>query len=195
MSEKIENKETEIVAPELVAALEAQTIAEAAMGQDTGYLTLSTGVVIEPLIISKQTVSDLMAQVAAPEPPMYDPGDKGKPQPHYDAPSYKKAMASYEAQVSKLIFDYVLIRGLDVISVPDHLEPEESDGWLEEMLYVMRRTSVSDIERHLMWFREIAAPTEEDTMILMYIISRDAFVSEEGVNDALASLKSDATGG
>lgn len=194
MSENNQEQKTDIAAPELDAALKAQAIAEAAMDKDTGYLTLSTGVVIEPLDISKQTVSDLMAQVEAPTPPMYDPGEKGKPQPHYDAPSYKKAFAAYEARVSKLIFDYVLIRGLEIISVPEALEPVDSDDWLEEMMYVMGRTKVSPIERRLMWFREIAAPTEEDTMLLMYIISRDAFVSEEGVNDALASLKSDATG-
>ena len=191
--EKMQEHNEEIVSPELLQVMQAKELAEAAMDKD-GLLTLSTGVVIQPLEISKQTVADLVARTPAPQPPQYDPGNKGRLQPNYDAPSYKSAVTSHETQVSKPIFDYILLRGLEVVSVPDHLEPMDSDDWLEEMLYVLGLSEVSDIERHLIWFREIAAPSQEDTMLLMYIISRDAFVGEKGVNDALASLKSDESG-
>lgn len=152
-------------------------------------ITLSTGVVLKVKPVPKHFIFTVTSRFEKPKVPVYLNESKGREEENPNDPDYIEAVEMYVADIASAAIDVVILRGTEVISIPDGFPDHNSKDWKEEMEILGMPLIKKERARYLAWIKGMACPLEEDIEILMEIIGQHTGVSEADTAEAVARFR------
>lgn len=162
--------------------------------------TMENGIVLRIKPVPPMMLRTAARHLERPKPPMWHNEAKGTDEENPFDPDYLRDSQQWAIDVSDAGFALALILGTEVVSVPDGIEPVDSDAWIEDLRAaheVIGRDFVVHTEgkaRYLDWLRLYAIPTNTDTFRLTKILTSGIALTDEEVEAAARSFRRDSTG-
>ena len=161
---------------------------------DNGEVKLPCGVRVQFSQISLSIFDEINRIFTDPKPPMCEIVEKSEPGKPYmeenpNDPDYQQALRDMARDRGNAIIDAVIILGCDL------LDPLPDNGWLKKLQYVVKITGAPDLTDF-----DLDDPMDlEFVFKKFYAIGKDGLdnllrstgVTEEGIEDAIASFPSD----
>lgn len=155
--------------------------------EESTLFDLPNGVKGKVVPVSARLISDVLARIKDPEPPMVFIEDKGREEPNYSDPTYLRAMRDAEAERNSAGMDAMLMFGLQIVGGLN------TDSWLNnlKMMSKMGHIDLSiynlddPLELEYLYKRYIGSTAEVFTRI-----GEVSGISPEEVAKAEASFKS-----
>ncbi len=164
----------------VVKALEETEAGE----RDGNVVTLSTGVQLRVKPMPKHFIFQVTERYKKPKVPVYFDETKGREEENPEDPDYIEAMQMHLAEISNASTDVAILRGTEVVHVPDDVMGPDSDDFKME-LEVLKFGMVDNARaRYLAWIKAIAAPLDSDIENLFEEIGRLTGVTEADVAEA-----------
>ncbi len=94
---------------------------------------------VRALPLPSLLLNRIYSQYPDPSPPMVEielPSGGKRMEPNPNDPDYLERLERHRLQVARKVLDVVLLRGLEVLSIPPHVPPLEESGWVEEISYL-----------------------------------------------------------
>lgn len=154
--------------------------------------TLSSGAVLRFKPVPPLAIREASLSVPLPAVPMVKLEDREELEPNPNDPDYLEAIAEREAKQFYVIGELLMMVGTEIASLPDNVEPIESDEWLEPFtLGLGMKIDVSNkYKRKLAWLRLYAIRTETEVTEVMFGITRITGTLELEVQRAAAAFRS-----
>lgn len=152
-------------------------------------ITLSTGVVLKVKPVPKHFIFTVTSRFEKPAVPVYYNESKGREEENPNDPDYAEAVEMYVADVANAAVDVALLRGTEVVSIPDGFPDHNSKYWKEEMEVLGMPLKTKERARYLAWIKAMVCPLEEDIEILMEIIGQHTGVSEADTAEAVERFR------
>lgn len=165
----------------------------AATVKDDGLVHLSTGVVLVPQPIPKMYIMDVVKELEKKRPKVpveYIP-ELEREEENPMSPTYIEEKDRFEDMLNTAMIDLVILKGSKLHSVPEDVEPVESEGWVEDYSIFGISVPKTGKIRYLRWIRSVAAPTDEDVQKLLRKLAPTLGVTEASVDEALSNFPSD----
>ena len=149
---------------------------------DKHIFTASTGVKfrLSAIPISVIASSEEKWEAKAPKPPVYEetPGS-GVFTENRSNPEYIAEKAKWERQYQDHLMNLAIVFSTKVLYVPETLEPESSDVWINSLLYFSKRNNLeipeditSDpLTRHIWWLKVVAISDPADYLTFIERVS------------------------
>jgi len=151
--------------------------------RDRDIVTLSTGVQLRVKPMPKHFVFQVTERYKKPKVPVYMT-DKGREEENPSDPDYIEAMQMHLAEISNASTDVAILRGTEVVHIPDDVMGPDSEDFKME-LEVLKFGMVDNARaRYLAWVKAIAAPADADIENLFEEIGRLTGVTEADVAEA-----------
>lgn len=174
----------------VLAAVEVEAKQVNQNGSDPNIFTTQYGVKFRIKSVNKQSLGGITDRYLKEQPkaPVSYIESKGREEANYDDPDYQDAMKAWNLAMSMALSNFILLRGAELISVPDGFMTYESDDWKFEMELISDK---ADNPRacYLEWVRAIAC-SEEDSTELFRRIGRRSGIAQEDVASAAAQFRS-----
>lgn len=138
------------------------------------------GITFKMRRVSKLMVLDASRKIKIPRPPKVFIEEKGREEENPNDPEYLERKTEAEYERSMLIMHAYIALGTKPISIPEDIEPIESNGWLEELSEIGLGTPSSDRVRYLMWVKYVGVPDEKDLNDLLTEVMRYSGITLEG---------------
>lgn len=174
------------------------TIAGAARAAESingtgGTVTLSTGVVLSIHPVPPYAFQSASMQAGPPpEPPMVYIESRGREEPNPDDPAYKQQFQRHRVKQSDLVSNVLFLYGTKIQHVPDGVPKVEDDDWLDLLKATgVEVDSTNSYERYLAWLRYVVLAKSEDITNLVSATMRGSGTTEEDVQQALETFRSD----
>lgn len=179
-----ENRES---TKESVARIEQ---AEKRQDESLQELVLSTGVVLRVSKVNPVLLSDIAAESLKhrPKAPIVFIESLGREEENLDDPDYTEAVTQWQATVLLDINNAYVLKGTEVISVPDGMDSPDNEDWLDEMR-ILNRPVGTKRQRYLAWIKYVAAVDAEDTTAIVREVGRLSGVSEAEVQEAVEGFQ------
>lgn len=136
-------------------------------------VTLSTGVVLRRKPVSKLLLKSVVDRFKKEEPkvPQAFNEAKGRMEDNPGDPDYIEAKNRYEEDTITALIDLALVKGSELVYVPDGIPRPEDDEWLEEDRLLNFEVPEHPKLIYLHWIKSVAAPLDEDiqTIFLHFI--------------------------
>jgi hypothetical protein len=87
------------------------------------------------------------------------------------------------------VADMALMKGTEVVSVPDGIPPPDSDVWIDDLSDTIELNLKTPGHRYLSWLRFVALETNEDIAMAVALPLEIIGLSEKEVEDALNSFR------
>lgn len=147
--------------------------------------------------INGRIMVDAVKKLPVPKVPKVWMEEKGREEENPNHPDYQEAIASYTFAQEEIAFNVTFALGVDVIDIPDSLEPIESTEWSDRLKEAWEMSGI-DIDipaegnrRKVLWLKYYAIPDEdEQTEILTRVLEMGGGVIAEKVEEAMASFRS-----
>lgn len=166
----------------------------AAVQNETGDVTLSTGVVLRGKQAPPLILISIMAKYPRPKPPVYHSRELGRSIEHPDDPDYLEQVKSWQASSSTAVLNAMIVLGTYVVSVPKKFPTHKSDEWLKEYSVLdMDMFPENESWRYLTWVKLKAAPADSDLVKIREVVSRLSGVPETDVQAAETFSGSDSS--
>ena len=163
---------------------------QAGNGTDPNTFTTSYGVKLRLKAVNRQSLGSISDKYLCekPKPPIIMIESKGRKEPNHDDPDFQDALTSWNLSMSMAVSNFILLRGTELISVPDGMMSYDSDEWKFEMELM---SDLADNPRacYLEWLRGVAC-SEDDSTKLFQIIGRKSNIAQEDVESAAAQFRS-----
>lgn len=181
--------------------LTATEIEEKPIVEDKSILTMSTGVQFKIKPISQSGLASISERYSRtkPRPPVHFVESKGRDEVNESDPDYLDDFYSWQTSLAMAVNNYLLLRGTEVIYVPENIMHFESDEWREEMEIIgvePKNTRACYLE----WIKMVAAPLNDlekhggiaksEIAKLLYAIGRLSGTAQEDVEEAVNSFRS-----
>ncbi|GAF79299.1 unnamed protein product [marine sediment metagenome] len=157
-------------------------------GED--IVTLSSGVRLKIRAVPRNFIFAVTAKFEKPKVPRYMNEQKGKEEENPNDPNYLDATEKYLLNLADASNNVVLLRGTEIVGIPDDVPGPDSKQWKEEMTVLEMSMIDNKRARYLAWVKGIAAPLESDINGLFTEIGRLTGVSEEDVAQAAERFRS-----
>lgn len=155
-------------------------------------LELSTGVVLNmwhgsPLAIDTVTES-MKKSDPVPQPPMVHSDEKDRDEPNENDPTYKAAVAAWNARLSIRLFTVLLATSSAVKTTPEGMIRHDGPEFVEvlEMSGVPPRQT--DVGKYVQWVMIVAAKKDDQELLGTHLL-RLAGLSESDVAEAEATFR------
>lgn len=160
----------------------AETVEEEGVGSANTH-TLSTGVVIRTDAIAPDLFIKLQAHNPAPQPKTYFDEKIGRDMMESeDSEGYKQRIKAWDANRQELMIKLVLLKGIEVISVPKGFPTQEDDEWIDEMEFMeLEVDRENPIWRRVNWLGSEVLKNSEDYDLVMKEVMAKTGVTEDDV--------------
>lgn len=160
---------------------------------DDGLVHLSTGVVLSRQPIPKMYIMDVIKELEKKRPkvPREFIPELEREEDNPMNPAYLEEKDKFEDMLNTAMIDLVILKGSKLHSVPEGVEPVESDSWVEDYAIFGINVPKTGKVRYLRWIRSVAAPTDEDIQLLLRRLAPTLGVPEASVDEALSNFPSD----
>lgn len=162
--------------------------------EDSTTLVLSSGAVVRVKRISERLIQRVWMQFERPKPPMVkiEQGGKTWMEPNYDDPVYADEERRYQLQLIEAMKRIFLLRGMEIVKLPEGQPPYEEDTtWESELEAIGLDVPESGPLRYLEWLYYRIAPLDDDALRVQEAINKLAGVSQEDIDAAMASFRRD----
>lgn len=153
-------------------------------------ITLSSGVRLKLQAVSKHYLYAVTSRFPPPEIPLVHLEGKKQPIQNPDDPDYQEAMEVWMTKVANIGNDAALLRGTDVLEIPDGIPGPDDEAWIQEMEVLGLEMIDNPKARYLHWLKGIASPADSDILELLEALGRLTGVSEDDVADAVEKFRS-----
>lgn len=169
--------------------------ASGADNEGSALITLSTGVVLRRRMPSSWAMAEVHRQMAAqrPQPPMISNPDRGRMEPNEADPDYRQALIDHADRELERLYHVIVATATQIEFVPEGFPSLESSDWVEmlDVIGVPCPPGMGKQERYLRWVKYIAAPLNDDWLMLLNDVRRDVGTPEEDVAVAADTFRSD----
>jgi hypothetical protein len=152
--------------------------------RDSGVVTLSTGVQLRVKPMPKHFIFQVTERYKKPKVPLYFDEGKGREEENPEDPDYIEAMQMYLAEISNASTDIAILRGTEVVHIPEDVMGPDSEEFRDELEVLKFGMVDNSRARYLAWIKAIAAPTDADVENLFEEIGRLTGVTEADVAEA-----------
>lgn len=170
-------------------AVEADQSQASKNGTDPDVFTTSYGVKLRLKAVNRQSLGSISDKYLKekPKPPIVMIESKGRKEPNHDDPDYQDALTSWNLSMSMAVSNFILLRGTELISVPEGMMTPDSDEWHFEMELM---SDLADNPRacYLEWLRAVAC-SEDDSTELFQIIGKKSNIAQEDAERAAAQFR------
>lgn len=129
-------------------------------------------------------------QSLEPKPPVLVNPEKGRKEPNPDDPDYIEAYQRWAVESFDTIENLALLRGTEIVVIPDGMVAHDSDEWKEELEILDPDGKIENEKyRLIQWFNIVAMTGDEDTTAFMAGIARAIGASKEDVRAALNGFR------
>ena len=157
-----------------------KAVEEAEQGERDN-ITLSTGVQLRIKSMPKHFIFQVTEKYKKPKVPLYFDESKGREEENPDDPDYIEAMQMYLAEIANASTDVAILRGSEIVHIPDDVMGPDSDEFKMELEVLGFGMIDNSRARYLAWIKAIAAPTDADIETLFEEIGRMTGVTEADV--------------
>lgn len=166
---------------------------EATEDENSDFARLSSGVVLRLHKAPPYAIQTATQQAGdQPEPPLVYIETNGRNEPNPDDPDYKRALARWRLRQSELLSNVLFLLGTSIEHVPEGVPRVEDDGWIDKLRVIgIPIDSQNEHERYLAWLRYVALESPKDISYLIQSVIRGSGATEEDVQQALDSFRSD----
>jgi len=166
-----------------------QAVENVAEGKDefSPEVTLSNGARVLCKALPNSMLSRIWTQFPEPKPPMVEIESGGKrwKEPNPDDPEYIAALRERTLNISEAVQRLTLLRGVEVVGLPEDIKPfEEDDDWLEELAWLGVVVPTSPAARYVEWLRYRVITTADDYEKIQSMCNRLSGVTEEDIAEA-----------
>lgn len=148
------------------------------------------GVVLKYNKISTDVVRRAWTAIPVPKPPEVWIEDHGRYEPNPADPGYNNELSVYSNKVSACIHQIIMMRAIDVFSVPETIPTADSDEWFEGLEDYFEIPK-GRLARKAMWLLDYILDDLERDEIIQDIMKLSGMVPEEKVEEAQESFRSD----
>ncbi len=160
---------------------------------------LTSGVILRLRQPSTWAVTEVVRQMAAirPQPPILHDPDRGRDEPNEADPDYQAALRAHEDRELERKYEVVIATGTTVEHVPADVPGMDDPAWLEMLaaLGIPQPAEMTPSERYIRWVKYVAAPAQEDWLMLVTGLRPRVGTPEEAVATAASTFRSDAERG
>lgn len=157
-------------------------------------ITLSSGLRLRLKEVPKHFIYGVTKDIPAPQVPLINIDGKKRPIENPDDPDYQEAVEKWIVVTANAATDVALLRGTEVLELPEGMIGPESTAWIEEMEVLGMPMRDNSRARYLNWLKAIGVPKEEDLAALMEALGRLTGVNEDDVADAVERFRHIAAG-
>jgi hypothetical protein len=172
--------------------LEAVLEAERKPHVENGLIYLSTGVVLGRQPFPRTMLADVMKNFKEPKVPAYMNEEKHREEENPNDPDYIEAVKDYQVQLGMALLDISIAKGSYVHYVPEKIEKQESEDWVEECNELGLLVPKNKKLRYLKWIKYVAAPSEDDIEVLADSLLSMFGVTEKSVETAMDKFPGEA---
>ena len=169
------------------AVVEGVEAAEKQNGR--GTVTLSSGIRLAVRPVSRHFIYEVTARFDKPEVPTWVDPEKGREGPNPEDPGYIKAAEQYVVDVANATTDVALLRGTQVLEIPDGVHGPDSPEWREEMEFLGLELVNNSRARYLSWLKAVAMPMDDDINRVLSEVGRLIGASEDDVTEAVQRFR------
>jgi hypothetical protein len=156
-------------------------------------VTLSCGVVLRFKPVPSLAIREAAMRIEAPAVPTVHIEDKGRDEENPNDPTYKQAVAEFDAARAMVANDVILLLGNDVESVPEDVAAVQEQSWIEDLQAVgIEFDAENRAARKLAWLKFYVLRTDEDSLKAIMGPMRSAGVGEADVAKAMDSFRNRA---
>lgn len=156
--------------------------ADADEGMRLPTLLLSNGIRVRLQPVPPYLLGHVAEQVPMPSVPTFFNEDKGTEEENPSDPDYQNRVNEALQERVVLMLDALYMRGIEVVSVPQHIPAIEDDAWIEDAEELgIKGIPREGRKRRLAWFKMVALTTSYDINHVTNIIMRLIGLSEEDV--------------
>lgn len=148
---------------------------------EKNHIRLSTGVVLRKKVYSKLLLKRVHDQFPSPKPPRVFLEEKGREEENPNDPAYLEAVERHASDLGERMIDAAIIKGTEIVSVPDGFSRPEDTEWQEENAAMSIEVPQSRAMRYLFWVKYEAAPADDDMVKLLRELLSMHGVTEEAV--------------
>lgn len=174
----------ESLSPEEVAAITAREAKP-----DDGLVTTSVGAVLRAKRLPDLLVQQIWARFPEPVPPTVEvtgAGGKKWREANPDDPAHRRAQQERTLAIGEAMLKMVLLRGVEIVQLPEGLPPfEEDTEWREDLEYLGAELPTSLAGQKVEWMRYRIVVTNEDLTALQEACNKLAGVTEADVAAAM----------
>lgn len=168
----------------------------AAEGAAPQLLTMSTGVVFRRGKPSSWALTEVGRQMAAeaPKVPVLYNEDKGRSEPNDADPDYQAALSEHQTRIMERQYAVIVATGTAVESIPEGFPAVDSEEWVEmlDAIGIPCPPKMTKMERYLCWVKYVAAPLNDDWLVLYEPLVRQIGTTEADVAAATETFPGDA---
>lgn len=155
-----------------------------------GPYTTEMGVVLKYRKISTDVVRRAWTAIPIPKMPEVWIEDHGRYEPNPVDPGYNNEVSLYNNKVSECIQQIIMMRAVEVFSVPPGIPGPESDEWfegLEEYFAIPK----GKLARTAMWLLDYVLSDMEINEIVQDVSKNSGMIPEDKVDEAANSFRGD----
>lgn len=155
-------------------------------------VTTSTGAVVKVLETPAHLLQRVWEKYPEPKVPQQTikEGDREWVEDNPDDPDYLAAVEARTLNVYSASSNIILLKGIEVVSLPEGVSDFDHDkAWIEEYEVMMLDIPESRAARYLEWIRYRVAPRIDDLAAIQDAESKALGVTKEAVDAAEASFR------
>lgn len=152
-------------------------------------ITLSSGLRLRLKTVPKHFIYGVTKDIPPPQVPLVNVDGKKLPIENPDDPDYKEAVENWIVVTANAATDVALLRGTEIIDLPDGMIGPDSTAWIEELEVLGLSMRDNSRARYLYWIKAVGIPEEADLSALMEALGRLTGVTEDDVTDAVERFR------
>lgn len=153
-------------------------------------VSFSSGLRLRLKPVSKHFIYGVTKEIPPPAVPLVHLEGKTRPIENPDDPDYQEALEKWISDSANAATDIAMLRGTEILELPEGMIGPESTEWLEEMEVLGLPMRDNSRARYLYWLKAIALPDELELLKLMEALGRLIGVAEDDVTDAVERFRS-----
>lgn len=158
-------------------------------------ITLSTGVVLRLRVVPPMLITDIAGEAMRerPKPPTAYVEAVDRVEENPDDPDYQEALSNWQAGVLLDLNNTYILKGTELVSIPEDVAGLDDPEWLDEMRVLGRRVETRR-QRYLSWVKYAAGPSREDVAMIVREVGRLSGVSESDVQESIDGFQREGEG-
>lgn len=168
----------------------SQVIELVKVWRDRDRITLRNGVVLKLHPVPPLAIREAALLVPPPQVPVWISPDKDREEPNPNDPDYLAALEKHKHEQAFRVSDTIHLLGTSVESIPDGIDPPESDVWISKLEAIgIKVDRENEHKRYLSWLRLYAYTSQADISMVTAFATRLSGTTEEEVQRAAAAFR------
>ena len=149
-------------------------------------IVLSSGAEIKPLEIPDMLIQMLYSSFPSPKPPIVEIKSGGRTwvQDNPDDPRFAEAKTTRDQELSAAMINLVLLRGMEVITLPSSIPPVDDLTWPDELALMGLAVPEFGAGRALVWLKRFVVPRSSDLAAVQSAALALSGATEEAITEA-----------